>query len=177
MIFRKVFLIYAFKIVFINSLIAQWTPGPGNQDTLNLLLISGGYVYFKFKSINDVQNGIEYTDWSNFYLYFDDDDIDDNLKLTCYANTSLSYIVGERGEQLNLDEIEVRAICSGCTGVTETGWQTLTNAPGADLLTGFAGDGSPGDTYDIHIDFRCGNSGLINQPYDYYYVDIIFDVE
>ncbi len=51
MIFRKVFLIYAFKIVFINNLMAQWIPSPSNPDTLNLLVLSGGNVYFKVSGL------------------------------------------------------------------------------------------------------------------------------
>ncbi|MFC2137517.1 hypothetical protein ACFLTE_05015 [Bacteroidota bacterium] len=175
---QKLFCILLFLILFLcHDLIAQWTPGPGNQDTLTLSLLSGGYVSFKYTSIDAVENGITYTNWTNFNLYFDDEDNDDQVKLTCYANTA--NLDGEQSNTMALSQIEVRAICSGCSGdVTQTSWQTLTTSPGVDLLTGIEGSVGGGSlNYNIYIDYRCGNSGLINQPNDYYYVDIIFDVE
>lgn len=173
---KKYLLLILLSIIFLNiDVYCQWTPGPANPDTLTLAVISGGQVQWKFKSITEMKAGagITYSDWTNFNLFFNDKGTDDNLDLVCYAK---DVLYGEKGGTLNPNIIEVRATCPGCAGVTTFGWQNLATSPGITLIEDI--DGSDGGTnYDIHIDFRCGFAGLIGETSDYYYVDIIFELE
>ena len=161
------------QLLFPIICMGQWDTG----DTLNLTLVAGGQVFFKYKSLNEIDNGITYTDWSTFNLYFDNENGGD-VKLTFYSNTG--FIFGEDEYKLSLDIIELQVNCPGCPGGSVVGgWHPLSDTP-TDLINNLPGSDG-GTTYIIDVSYRCGDKistgGLLGDTSSYYYVDIIFDVD
>lgn len=166
----KYFYILILCVLITRNIYCQW-PGT-DKDTLNLMVFSGANVFFRYNTLNEISGtGITYLDWTDLHMDFKDHDNTNYLKLTFYANTT--DLVGEYNV-MDLSYIEVKATCTGPGTIDgQDIWRQLDSSP-VDLLTGFE-NGS----YDIIIDYKCGvgEPGLLNQPSDYYYGIIIFDVD
>lgn len=175
-------------IILLSPLIIlQYSYGQAGKldanDSLDLRVISGGFVTFNYKSVKEINDGMSYSNWTTLRLYLKNENVGaENFEVTFYANSNRIY--GETDTTLELNTIEVKATCSDCINCncgdvsSPEEWPDLDVEGGAStvILTGIKGDPA-GSIYIFDISYRCGLSGLLGKRSDYYFVDITFDVE
>jgi hypothetical protein len=130
----------------------------------------GQTVSFHFGTINEIQNGITYTDFAEFVAFNQGTHVNGgSWDLTVRANTTLP-------NGLPLEVVEIFANIALADGTTQN-WKQLDNALGpVKLIT----NGSIGNNMNIQISYRVGDISntvqMAGYQSDYYQVDLIFEM-
>jgi len=128
-------------------------------------------VPFKYNSIYQYSEGVEYPDWTTFRIDTLSNGVPKTWDLEFKALSYDGTNYGIRGDfttnVLNLDHITLSATGSGFGAGTFGSEISLSNTY-TELVTGAQGEGT------IYISYACDS--LLGEPPDYYFVDIEFRV-
>ncbi|MCP4178457.1 MAG: hypothetical protein GY756_11890 [bacterium] len=154
--------------------------GLTQNTTARLTIESGSSVYFNINSFTKYQNGLDYSNWTRLRVYFIDTTAlgaVSNKRWRITVEAMAGNIQGDAGNTLNLNTIELQAICADATG---KGIVALP-IPGSPIELLDLGTNNVNASL-VQISYYCGQSltvanNLLGQPADYYFVDIVYTLE
>ena len=158
------------------SLIFLWSAlSFGQNITARITINYGGSLYFHFNALTKYQNGIAYTDYSEFIINYTDTT---DAGLPAYSDWQftvkpLSAITGDAtGNTLAYSEIHIRTKLDGAI-VSDVPLSVGETVIASGTL------GSEQEQHIITISYSCGETapGLMGETPDYYFVDLEYTLE
>jgi hypothetical protein len=164
-----------FKIIFIFCFLILHFSVVHSQPTSRLRIVRGNSAVFPFNDLGNLASGLEYTDWTEFFVSYSDIIGATNWHLTVEATSPA--IIGNGGVNLTLNTIYIRATSLFASTVVNAdgGWVALSGLPG-ELLNA----GAQGVDRSVLVSYRCGMppaSPILNANSNYYNVSLLFTLE
>jgi len=157
-------------ILFILSISTVYSQPGANPYTARLTVIRGGYVEFTFNSIDKLNNGITYTNYTQLSIcYKDPDNSAGTWKLSVQANGA-NFTSG--ANTLNLSTVDLTTSNAGALAATYFANIPL-SAVNSNIVTG----GPQGTETEniVNVTYRCGMGGtMLGKTQGNYTADIIF---
>ena len=168
------------KILILLIIISSAFTAIAQNTTARLTIESGSSIYFNINTFDKYTNGIEYTNWTRFRVYFLDT-ADNGLvtaqKWQLNVEAMSANIAGDVGNTLDLNTVELSASCGDAT---TTGIMALAGPGSATKLLHIGSNNVSASL--IQVTYYCGQSKFVTnkllgkQP-DYYTVDIVYTLE
>jgi len=168
------------KILILLIIISSAFAAIAQNTTARLTIESGSSIYFNINTFDKYTNGVEYTNWTRFRVYFLDTTNAGAVtvqKWQLNVEAMSANIAGDAGNTLDLNTIELIASCGDAT---PSGIVVLAG-PGSATKLLHTGNNNVSASL-VQVTYYCGQSKtvtneLIGKQPDHYTVDIVYTLE